>query len=207
MKEVSFPIKEFFYSLQGEGFHSGIAAYFIRFEGCDIRCNWCDTKYSWKIKKEDFIPIKEIIANIRRKKVKNIIITGGEPMMWDLSPLTKGIKNMGLGCKIHVETSGSYLIKDKNIDWVTISPKKNRLPLDENYKKRIHELKVIIFNEDDFLFAEKQASFVKKKQNCIFSLQPEWNNFNYIIPKIITYIKENPKWRLSLQIHKIINIP
>ncbi|WP_185864626.1 7-carboxy-7-deazaguanine synthase QueE [Blattabacterium cuenoti] len=204
MKKIFFPIKEFFYSLQGEGYHSGIAAYFIRFEGCDIKCKWCDTKYSWKIKKEDFVPIEKIIDNVNNEKTNTIIITGGEPMMWNLSPLTKILKKMGYN--IHVETSGSYLIKDKYIDWITISPKKNRFPLKENYEKKISELKVVISNENDFLFAERQSYFIKNKKNCILSLQPEWNNYDKMIPKIIYYIKKNPKWRLSLQIHKMINI-
>ncbi|WP_185862305.1 7-carboxy-7-deazaguanine synthase QueE [Blattabacterium cuenoti] len=199
----SFPIKEFFYSIQGEGHYYGMAAYFIRFEGCNIQCNWCDTKESWNIKKKDFIPIHKIITNISNYKVKNIIITGGEPMMWNLYPLTKILKKKKY--RIHLETSGYYPIKEKYMDWITISPKKSKLPLIENYKK-INELKIIISNEKDFIFAEEQATHVKIT-NCVLFLQPEWSNLVKIIPKIIDYIKKNPKWRISLQIHKMLNIP
>ncbi|WP_185858696.1 7-carboxy-7-deazaguanine synthase QueE [Blattabacterium cuenoti] len=198
-----FPIKEIFYSLQGEGYYCGIPACFIRFEGCDIQCPWCDSKETWIIQKKDFISIKKIITRINSFKGKNIIITGGEPMMWDISPLTKLLKKKGY--HIHIETSGSYSIKEKYMDWITISPKKNKLPLIENYNK-INELKIIVSDEEDFLFAEEQSTYVKNN-NCILLLQPEWNNSIEITPKIISYIKENPKWRISVQIHKILNIP
>ncbi|WP_185872388.1 7-carboxy-7-deazaguanine synthase QueE [Blattabacterium cuenoti] len=203
MKKINFPIKESFYSIQGEGYYYGIAAYFIRFEGCNIKCDWCDTKESWKIKKNDFISIHKIINNINNYTVKNIIITGGEPMMWNLYPLTKILKKKGY--RIHVETSGFYPIKEKYIDWITISPKKIKPPLKENYKKT-NELKIVISNEKDFLFAEEQAIHVMNT-NCFLFLQPEWTNFFKIFPKIIFYIKKNPKWRISLQIHKMLNIP
>ncbi|AFJ90646.1 7-carboxy-7-deazaguanine synthase QueE [Blattabacterium sp. (Blaberus giganteus)] len=203
MKEISYPIKESFYSIQGEGHFYGIAAYFIRFEGCNIKCDWCDTKESWNIKKKDFVPIHKIIANINNYKVKTVIITGGEPMMWDLYPLIKKLKKKEY--RIHIETSGFYPIKEKYVDWITISPKKIKRPIQENYKK-INELKIIISDENDFFFAEEQANYVKSK-NCFLFLQPEWTNIFRIIPKIISYIKENPKWRISLQIHKMLNIP
>ncbi|QIK16788.1 7-carboxy-7-deazaguanine synthase QueE [Blattabacterium sp. DPU] len=203
MKEISYPIKESFFSIQGEGHYCGTAAYFIRFEGCNIKCNWCDTKESWYIKKKDFIPIHKIIDNIKNYKVKTIVITGGEPTMWNLYPLIKKLKKKGY--RIHIETSGSYPIKDEYLDWITISPKKIKLPLRENYKK-INELKIVISDEKDFFFAEKQSTYIVDP-NCFLFLQPEWNNIENIIPKIISYIKENPKWRISLQIHKILNIP
>ncbi|WP_185871813.1 7-carboxy-7-deazaguanine synthase QueE [Blattabacterium cuenoti] len=205
MKEISYPIKESFYSIQGEGYYHGTAAYFIRFEGCDIKCHWCDTKNSWRIKKKDFVSIHKIIANIDNFQVKTVIITGGEPTMWNLYPLIKNLKKKGY--RIHIETSGSYPIKEKYVDWITVSPKKTKLPLRENYQK-INELKIVISDENDFLFAEEQASYIKiKKSNCFLFLQPEWSNLFKIIPKIISYIKENPKWRISVQIHKFINIP
>ncbi|WP_185869212.1 7-carboxy-7-deazaguanine synthase QueE [Blattabacterium cuenoti] len=203
MKGISFPIKESFYSIQGEGYYYGIAAYFIRFEGCNIKCDWCDTKESWKIEKKDFVPIHQIITNISDYAVKNIVITGGEPMMWNLYPLTKILKKKGY--RIHVETSGSYPIKEKYIDWITVSPKEIRPPLKENYKKT-NELKIIISNEKDFHFAEEQSIHVNTT-NCFLFLQPEWNHLDKILPKIIFYIKKNPKWRISLQIHKILKIP
>ncbi|WP_185849401.1 7-carboxy-7-deazaguanine synthase QueE [Blattabacterium cuenoti] len=203
MKEISYPIKESFYSIQGEGYYCGIAAYFIRFEGCNIKCNWCDTKESWNIKKKDFVSIYEIVSKVNDHKVKTVVITGGEPMMWNLYPLVKELKRKGY--RIHIETSGSYFIKEKYVDWITISPKKIKLPIQENYKK-INELKVVISDENDFLFAEEQANFIEST-NCFLFLQPEWNNIFIIIPKIISYIKKNPKWRISLQIHKMLNIP
>ncbi|WP_185860066.1 7-carboxy-7-deazaguanine synthase QueE [Blattabacterium cuenoti] len=202
INNVSFPIKETFYSIQGEGFFSGIAAYFIRFEGCNIQCDWCDTKSSWKIEKNDFLTVHQIIHNINNK-VKTIVITGGEPMMWNLTPLTSILKKKGY--RIHVETSGSYPIHEKYIDWITISPKKKKRPLKENYKK-MNELKIIICNDSDFSFAEEQA-FYAKKSNCVLCLQPEWKNNMKILPKIISYIKNHPKWKISLQIHKMLNIP
>lgn len=203
MKEINYPIKESFYSIQGEGHYYGIAAYFIRLEGCNIKCNWCDTKESWNIKKKDFVPIHKIIANVNNSQVKTVVITGGEPTMWNLYPLIKKLKKKGY--RIHIETSGSYPIKEKYIDWITISPKKIKLPLQENYKKT-NELKIVISDENDFLFAEEQAAHIQAT-NCFLFLQPEWTNIFRILPKIISYIKENPKWRISLQIHKILNIP
>ncbi|WP_185873455.1 7-carboxy-7-deazaguanine synthase QueE [Blattabacterium cuenoti] len=200
MNNIKFPVQECFYSIQGEGYFFGTPSYFIRFKGCNIRCNWCDTKKSWKIKSNDFISLKKIVSNININS-KIIILTGGEPMMWNLYPLTKILKKKGY--RIHVETSGFYPINNLYIDWISISPKKNNKPLKENYKK-INELKVVIENETDFSFAEEQASYIKKK--CVLFLQPEWNNKNKIIPKIIFYIKNNPKWRISLQFHKILNI-
>lgn len=204
MKEISYPIKESFYSIQGEGLYQGIPAYFIRFEGCNIQCNWCDTKESWNIKKKDFLPIHKIINKVNNHKVKIVILTGGEPMMWNLHPLIKKLKEKGY--YIHIETSGCYPIKEKYIDWITISPKKIRHPLQENYKK-INELKIVISDENDFLFAEKQADCIVESTNCFLFLQPEWENTFKILPKIVSYIKKNPKWRISIQIHKIFNIP
>ncbi len=136
--------------------------------------------------------------------MKTIVITGGEPMMWNLSPLTRILKKKGY--RIHVETSGSYPIHEDFIDWITISPKKKKLPLKENYKK-MNELKIIICDENDFFFAEEQAGYVKKNSHCVLLLQPEWNQNIKIIPKIISYIKNHPKWKISLQIHKMLNIP
>ncbi|WP_185851149.1 7-carboxy-7-deazaguanine synthase QueE [Blattabacterium cuenoti] len=199
---IIFPIKEIFHSIQGEGFYSGISAYFIRLEGCNIQCDWCDTKNSWKIKKKDFLTVTQIVNQIE-DKVKTVVITGGEPTMWNLSLLTKILKKKGHS--IHIETSGSYPIYDKNIDWITLSPKRKKLPLKENYRK-MNELKIVICNEHDFSFAEEQAIHAKKS-NCVFILQPEWKENKKILPKIISYIKKNPKWKISLQIHKILNIP
>ncbi len=204
MKEISYPIKESFYSIQGEGHYSGIAAYFIRFGGCNIKCDWCDTKESWNIKQKDFVPIHKIIANVNNNhKVRTVVITGGEPTMWNLSPLIQELKTKGY--RIHIETSGSYPIKEKYVDWITISPKKIKLPIQENYNK-INELKIVISDENDFFFAEEQAAYIEAT-NCFLFLQPEWNNTFRILPKIISYIKKNPKWRISLQIHKMLNIP
>ncbi|WP_185858127.1 7-carboxy-7-deazaguanine synthase QueE [Blattabacterium cuenoti] len=202
MKKTIYPIKESFYSIQGEGFYYGTAAYFIRFEGCNIKCDWCDTKESWDIKKKDFISVHKIISSINNFQVKTVIITGGEPTMWNLYPLIKELKKRRY--RIHIETSGSYPIQEKYIDWITISPKKRKLPLQENYKK-INELKIVISNENDLYFAEEQAKYVLST-NCFLFLQPEWKNIFGVLPKIISYVKKNPKWRISLQIHKMLNI-
>ncbi|WP_341655940.1 7-carboxy-7-deazaguanine synthase QueE [Blattabacterium cuenoti] len=203
-KKNQYPITESFYSIQGEGHYYGIAAYFIRFGGCNIKCDWCDTKESWNIKKKDFVPIHKIIANVNNNHtVRTVIITGGEPTMWNLSPLIKELKKKGY--RIHIETSGSYPIKEKYVDWITISPKKIKLPIPENYKK-INELKIVISDENDFSFAEEQATYIESP-NCFLFLQPEWNKTFRIIPEIISYIKKNPKWRISFQIHKMLNLP
>ncbi|MDR1876594.1 MAG: 7-carboxy-7-deazaguanine synthase QueE [Flavobacteriaceae bacterium] len=194
------PVMEHFYTLQGEGKHTGTAAYFIRIGGCDVGCHWCDVKESWNPAIHPVSPVEEI-AKIAASHAKTIVLTGGEPLMWNLEPLTKLLKEAG--CTIHIETSGAYPLTGY-IDWICLSPKKTSLPLETIYSQA-HELKVIIYNQHDFIFAEEQAS--KVNRNAILYLQPEWSNREKMTPKIIEYIMKNPKWRISLQTHKYLNIP
>lgn len=197
---LSLPIMEHFYTIQGEGRHTGTSAYFIRIGGCDVGCHWCDVKESWN---PDLHPVSsaEEIAKMAVKHSKTIVLTGGEPLMWNLSPLTSILKE--LGCTIHIETSGAYPMSG-TIDWICLSPKKNSLPLKEIYEKT-HELKMIIYNQHDFVFAEEQAE--KVNNEALLYLQPEWSNREKMTPKIIDYVMKNPKWKISLQTHKYLNIP
>lgn len=194
------PIMEHFYTLQGEGAHTGKAAYFIRVGGCDVGCHWCDVKESWN---PDLHPLLDAIeiAEIAAKECKTIVITGGEPSMYNLNVLTKRLKE--LGCQIHVETSGAYPLRGE-IDWITLSPKKNALPLEEIYPKA-SELKVIVYNQHDFLFAQSQAE--KVSDSCKLYLQSEWGKRDAMYPKITDFILENPNWQASVQTHKYLNIP
>lgn len=197
---LSLPIMEHFYTIQGEGRYTGTAAYFIRIGGCDVGCHWCDVKESWN---PSIHPVSSVekIAETAASQSKTIVLTGGEPLMWNLEPLTSRLKN--LGCQIHIETSGAYPLSG-HIDWICLSPKKTALPLESVYAKA-NELKVIVYNNHDFIFAEEQAS--KVNDNAILYLQPEWSNRNKVTPKIIDYVMKNPKWHVSLQTHKYLNIP
>ncbi len=191
---------EEFYTIQGEGSHTGTAAYFIRIGGCDVGCHWCDVKESWDSKLHP--PTKtDLIVSNAKKYANTVVITGGEPLMWSLDYITKQLKNNGL--KTHIETSGAYKLSGV-WDWICLSPKKNKLPLDE-VNNVANELKVIIFNKDDFKFAEKQAALVNS--NCQLFLQPEWSNREKMTPLIVDYVMQNPKWKISLQTHKYLNIP
>lgn len=194
------PIMEHFYTIQGEGAHSGKAAYFIRLAGCDVGCHWCDVKESWEADKHPIMDSEEIAIEAA-KHSKTIIITGGEPLMWNLEILTKKLKD--LGCVIHIETSGSSPLSGY-IDWITLSPKKRKLPLPEVYE-RANELKMIIFNKHDFIFAEEEAKKVSSR--CELYLQTEWSKREENYPKITEYILKNPKWRASIQTHKYMDIP
>ena len=194
------PVMEHFYTIQGEGAHTGKAAYFIRLGGCDVGCHWCDVKESWN---PDLHPLMDAIeiAETASKHCKTIVLTGGEPLMWNLDILTQRLKE--LGCQIHIETSGAYPMSG-TLDWITLSPKKTGLPKEEIYEKA-HELKVIIFNQHDFVFAEEQAS--KVNSTCKLYLQSEWSKRNDMYPKITDFILEHPKWQASIQTHKYLNIP
>jgi organic radical activating enzyme len=191
---------EAFYTLQGEGYHKGSAAYFIRIGGCDVGCHWCDVKESWDADKHPPTRIEEIVSGAK-KYSDTIVITGGEPLMWNMEPLTAALqaKNM----KIHIETSGAYPITG-HWDWFCLSPKKNKMPLAAAYQ-RADELKVIVYNKDDFRFAEEQAKKVNK--NCVLYLQPEWSRRDSVMPLMVDYVLHNPKWKVSLQTHKYLNIP
>ncbi len=194
------PVMEHFYTIQGEGFHAGTAAYFIRLGGCDVGCHWCDVKESWDADLHPAMDTLEI-AETAAKYCKTIVLTGGEPLMWNLEVLTGRLKE--LGCQIHIETSGAYPMSGI-LDWITLSPKKTGLPLDEIYSKA-NELKVIVFNNHDFTFAEEQAS--KVSEDCRLYLQSEWSKRDEMYPKITDFILEHPRWRSSIQTHKYLNIP
>tara|TARA_B100001123_G_scaffold147439_2_gene170835 strand:- start:177 stop:806 length:630 start_codon:yes stop_codon:yes gene_type:complete len=194
------PIMEAFYSIQGEGFHKGKASYFIRIGGCNVGCHWCDVKESWDAQAHPLISTTNIVRNAL-KYSEMVVVTGGEPLMWDMTILTKELKENNK--KIHIETSGAYELTG-NWDWICLSPKKQMKPLDKIYKK-VDELKVIIYNNDDFKFAEDQAKKISSKAHLF--LQPEWENREKMMPIMVDYIKKNPKWKISLQTHKYLNIP
>lgn len=194
------PLMEEFYTIQGEGFHKGTAAYFIRIGGCDVGCHWCDVKESWDALLHPPTAVNKIVENAISKS-KTVVVTGGEPLTWDMSILTAKLKEKG--AKIHIETSGAYPLTGI-WDWICLSPKKIKLPTDEIYKVA-NELKVIVFNNHDFKFAQEQAKRVNP--DCILYLQPEWSNREKMMPLIVNYVMENPHWKVSLQTHKYLNIP
>ncbi len=195
------PLMEHFYTIQGEGFHQGKASYFIRFGGCDIACSWCDVKDSWPAEKHPLIAVDDIVDATVKSKAKLCVVTGGEPMIHDLSLLTEKMQKKGI--KLNVETSGAYEISGQ-WDWICVSPKRFKQPT-ENSLKAADELKVVIFHENDFRFAEKFAS--KVRPGCKLYLQPEWSVEKQILPPIIEYVKKNQRWEISLQVHKYMNIP
>ncbi|MDD3723224.1 MAG: 7-carboxy-7-deazaguanine synthase QueE [Lutibacter sp.] len=194
------PLMEEFYTIQGEGFHTGKAAYFIRIGGCDVGCHWCDVKESWNAKLHPPTSADSIVENAK-KFTNTVVITGGEPLMWELDYITNALQANKL--KTHIETSGAYKLSG-TWDWICLSPKKTKLPLAEIYSK-CNELKMIVFNKNDFKFAEEQAS--KVGDNCELFLQPEWSNREKMMPLIVDYVMKNPKWKVSLQTHKYLNIP
>ena len=207
MKEVkdilttTLPVMEHFYTLQGEGYHQGKAAYFIRLGGCDVGCVWCDVKESWDAEKHPLLKIEDLILNIEKTPVDIVVITGGEPLMHNLDELTRELHSAEL--KTHLETSGAYPLSGQ-WDWICLSPKKFKAPLPD-ILPFANELKVVVFNKSDFDWAEKYAIMVP--DDCKLYLQPEWDNAATMTPLIIGYIKEHPQWELSLQIHKYINVP
>jgi 7-carboxy-7-deazaguanine synthase len=194
------PLMEEFYTIQGEGFHTGTAAYFIRIGGCDVGCHWCDVKESWNADLHPPTAVEHIVANAQ-KYADTVVVTGGEPLTWDMKLLTESLK--GAQLRVHIETSGSYPVTG-HWDWFCLSPKKNRLPVPEAYQAA-DELKVIIHNKHDFIFAEEQAALVNPK--AILFLQPEWSKREQMTPLIVEYVMQHPKWRVSLQTHKYLNIP
>jgi organic radical activating enzyme len=194
------PLMEAFYTIQGEGFHKGTAAYFIRIGGCDVGCHWCDVKESWNAKLHPPTAVDKMVEEAVQYS-NTIVITGGEPLTWDMNPLTEKLK--ARDCKVHIETSGAYKLTG-TWDWICLSPKKIKPPTEEIYAVA-HELKVIVFNVHDFKFAEEQAAKVNK--DCILYLQPEWSKREKMIPLIVDYVMKNPKWKVSLQTHKYLNIP
>lgn len=190
-----------FYSLQGEGFHQGRAAFFIRLAGCDVGCVWCDVKESWDASKHPTLSIEEIVAAAKANPSRLAIVTGGEPLLYNLGPLTNALKAAGF--ETNIETSGSSPMSG-HWDWVCLSPKKFKAPLEENISLA-SELKVVVFNKHDFEWAETYAKQVSP--SCKLYLQPEWDKAAQITPLVIDYIKANPQWELSAQLHKYIQVP
>jgi organic radical activating enzyme len=198
---ASLPLMEHFYTLQGEGRFTGQSSYFIRLGGCDVGCVWCDVKESWDASKHPLVPITEIVASVCTSGTKIAVITGGEPMMHNLDALTEMLRAKGI--RTHVETSGAHPLSG-SWDWICLSPKKFKAPLEELIAAA-NELKTVIYNKTDFAWAEQFASIVSK--DCLLYLQPEWSKSAEMNPMIIDYVKANPQWILSLQTHKFLDIP
>ena len=198
---TSYPVMEMFYSLQGEGYHQGKAAYFIRLAGCDVGCVWCDVKDSWDASKHPVLSIETIVNSALEHPGRLAIVTGGEPLLHDLTPLTTALKAAGF--QTNIETSGSSPMSG-DWDWVCLSPKKFKAPLPENLPQA-SELKVVVFNNSDFDWAEQHAMQVAT--HCKLYLQPEWDKQVQITPLVIEYVKANPQWELSAQLHKYIQVP
>jgi 7-carboxy-7-deazaguanine synthase len=196
-----FPVMEHFYTLQGEGFHQGRAAYFIRLGGCDVGCVWCDVKDSWDAERHEKLTIGNLQLAIEKTAAKLVVITGGEPLMHNLDELTATLQAKGF--ETNIETSGAHPLSG-SWNWICLSPKKFKAPL-PGILPFANELKVVVFNKSDFDWAEEYAQQVSP--NCKLYLQPEWDKAALVTPLIIDYIKANPKWELSLQIHKYINVP
>ena len=198
---IILPLMEEFYSVQGEGYYTGNSAYFLRIGGCDVGCHWCDVKESWDAKLHPPTKVLDMILNILNFPTETVVVTGGEPLMWNMNFLTKSLKEKGL--RTHLETSGSHELSGE-WDWICLSPKKFQKPL--NIINSIaDELKIIVKNKSDFKWAEKQRDGVSEK--CKLYLQPEWSNKEKITPLIIDYVMQNPEWQISLQTHKYLQIP
>jgi len=195
------PLMEEFYTIQGEGFNTGHAAYFVRIGGCDVGCHWCDVKESWNAKLFPATPTDNIVTNVAKCPAKAVVVTGGEPLMYNLNYFCAALKKEGI--QRFIETSGAYPMSGE-WEWVCLSPKKNSPPLKANYKEA-NELKVIIANKGDLDWAEKNAKRVH--EDCHLYLQPEWSKSDIMMPIITEYIMANPKWKISLQSHKYMNIP
>ena len=193
------PLMEAFYSLQGEGFYKGTAAYFIRLGGCDVGCHWCDVKESWAAEAHPLVPVDTIVTDALAHS-KTMIITGEKPLMWNLDLLTEKLR--AAGARTHIETSGAHPLSG-TFDWICLSPKKIKRPVGDVLQKA-NELKMVIYNNNDFLFAEEMAARVSP--DCLLYLQPEWSKRNKVIPKIVDYIMAHPQWKASLQMHKYLDI-
>jgi organic radical activating enzyme len=195
------PLMEAFYSIQGEGFHQGSPAYFIRLGGCDVGCVWCDVKESWPAEAHPQTAVSEIVQGVRQSGADKVIITGGEPLMYDLTELTLRLKTLPVS--IHLETSGSYPLTG-SWDWICLSPKKFKKALPAVYPAA-HELKVVVYNFSDLAWAEEEARRVGV-QTRLF-LQPEWSRRGEMTPHIVEFVKIHPRWQISVQIHKYLNVP
>lgn len=209
MKEL--PVFDMFYSIQGEGEYVGMPAFFIRLAGCNVGCDFCDEKRARQTKPDMIMKVEQIIAKVRESKVKNVVITGGEPSLYDLNLLTKSLKEIGI--RVFLETSGVNRILG-DFFHITLSPKQNKEPLLQAdtttgktyFANPVNSLKVVIAEPKDFIFAEKMANFIKNKEKVSFFLQPEWSKTQTILPQIIDYVKQNNLWSVSLQMHKYMNI-
>ncbi len=197
----SLPLMESFYTIQGEGYFQGKAAYFIRLGGCNVGCVWCDVKESWDAEKHPLTSIENMLSPLYKINADIVVITGGEPLMYDLKYLTTSIK--AIGKRTHVETSGAHPLTGK-WDWICLSPKKFKAPL-ESYFEVANELKIIVYNKSDFKWAETYAE--KMNPTCKLFLQPEWSKEKAMIPLIVDYVKRNPMWQISLQTHKYLEVP
>lgn len=195
------PLMEHYYTIQGEGYNTGLPAYFLRLGGCDLGCVWCDVKDSWDATTHPVVSVDEMIGFAKTAKAEQVVITGGEPLMYDLDYLTEQFRKAGL--KVFIETSGAYSLSGQ-WDWICVSPKKYKAPLPEVLNKA-DELKVIVYNKSDFDWAEQHKELVSKA--CKLFLQPEYSVYNKMIPLIVEYVKLHPEWRISLQTHKFMQIP
>lgn len=199
--KIELPVMESFFTIQGEGFHQGKAAWFIRLGGCDVGCHWCDTMDSWKLQGHPVRQIEDLISEGKKGSCEIAVVTGGEPLMHDLDILTEELRKAGY--KTHIETSGAYPLSGK-WDWISFSPKKFKKPRPE-VAMYANELKIIVYNKSDLDWAEQWAQEVS--ENCILYLQPEWSRREEMIPVIVAYLQQNPQWKVSLQMHKYLNIP
>ena len=194
------PVMERFYTIQGEGVHSGCPAYFIRLAGCDVGCVWCDVKESWNAEEHPLLTVEELIADVINAGANRVIVTGGEPLMHDLTALTSGLRARAIA--VHLETSGVHPLSGE-WNWITFSPKKFKRPTEEIFQKA-HEMKVIVFHPSDIAWAEELSQ--KLNSDCSLLLQPEWERSEEVLPLILNHITTFPKWRLSLQTHKYIGV-
>ncbi|WP_251047218.1 7-carboxy-7-deazaguanine synthase QueE [Hymenobacter sp. ISL-91] len=192
---------EQFYTIQGEGYNTGRAAYFIRLGGCDVGCVWCDVKESWPLDAHPRHALADLVSAVTAHPGRNVVVTGGEPLMHELGPLTAALQQAG--CQTWIETSGAYPLSG-NWNWICISPKKFKAPL-PSVLAAAHELKIVVFNKSDFAWAEEHAAQVGPE--CRLYLQPEWSKAAAMTPLIVEYVKANPRWQVSLQTHKYLDIP
>ena len=198
--DQEFRVMEHFYTIQGEGYHQGKAAYFVRLGGCDVGCHWCDVKESWDGEAHPIMSIEEIRTNITQK-TDIVVVTGGEPLVYHLTDFSQNLKQNGY--KTHIETSGAYTLTG-SWDWICLSPKKFKLPKEGIYPLA-NELKCVVYNKHDLKFAQEQAGLVEK--HCHLYLQPEWSTREKMMPLIVDFVKENPQWRVTLQTHKYLDVP
>ncbi|HQV01420.1 MAG TPA: 7-carboxy-7-deazaguanine synthase QueE [Bacteroidia bacterium] len=199
--KIAWPVMEHFYTIQGEGANTGKPAYFIRLGGCDVGCVWCDVKESWDANKHPLTDLKTMLRWIKASKAQNVVITGGEPMMYDLTALTTALKSEGL--QLWLETSGAYPISGV-WDWICVSPKKFKQPILQALQQA-HELKVVVYNKSDFDWALQHQK--STSPHCILFLQAEYSRLQQMMPQIVDFVKQHQQWRISLQTHKVIEVP